>query len=489
MDMEALGIIPRALQELLDYALPAEGAVQLRASYLETYNEHVIDLLSPVKGGSVIRDQGLTSAVMREQSQVLHLPTVTETPIGSVREALEVMRTGNKNRHQAQTKMNRHSSRSHAVFIVTVTNSVDQARQKFAQLYLVDLAGSERVLKTGVEGAQLEEAKNINKSLLALGQVIWALAHKQKHIPYRDSKLTQLLRNCLGGNARTAVMIAASPHIDNVGESLSALRFGARASLVENAARENIAENAAELKKLLESARADLTELRVHCRRLQAELCAHQAVEMASVGSTGATGGEVLHGLTAKRLLVWGLLPSLVCPISRAIMRDPVVAADGWTYERIPLEKHFQRAGRAMPSSPVTGERLCTRHVVPNKVVQSLVRQHLPDLAPLETPLPLIQLLHVWHVQIILSFLDGRSLARCESAWSSFLAASDSCQVWSRLLTLEYPLDRAADAAGSRSLYAKRRVEVMMREQEKVQAGIGGGAASKGLKLFKPPTS
>ena len=87
--------------------------------------------------------------------------------------------------------------------------------------------------------------------LLALGQVIWSLAHKNKHIPYRDSKLTQFLRNCLGGNARTAVMIAASPHMDNASETLSALRFRARASLVENAARENIAEDAKELKQMI----------------------------------------------------------------------------------------------------------------------------------------------------------------------------------------------------------------------------------------------
>merc|ERR1719356_1308503 len=138
------------------------------------------------------------------------------------------MRLGNRNRHQAETKMNRHSSRSHAVFIVSVVNSTDQARQKFAQLYLVDLAGSERVKRTGVAGQQLEEAKSINRSLLSLGQVIRALAHKQTHVPYRDSKLTQLLRNCLGGNARTAVLITVSPHRDNAGESLSSLRFGAR---------------------------------------------------------------------------------------------------------------------------------------------------------------------------------------------------------------------------------------------------------------------
>ncbi|CAK9064714.1 Kinesin heavy chain [Durusdinium trenchii] len=295
------------------------------------------------------------SPVKCERGDVLYLPTVTETPVSSVQEALEVMRTGNQNRHQAETKMNRHSSRSHAVFIVTVTNRVDQAKQRFAQLYLVDLAGSERVMKTGVQGMQLEEAKNINKSLLALGQVIWALAHKQKHIPYRDSKLTQLLRNCLGGNARTAVMITASMHPENAGESLSALRFGARASLVQNLARQNVAENAQELKRLLDEARQDLAELRSCCRRLHAELTASRCAESWLADGTQSDSNS-------KRLVVWGLLPSLVCPINRAIMRDPVLAADGWTYERRALEKHMTR-GHGLPKSPVTGERFSSRQV------------------------------------------------------------------------------------------------------------------------------
>lgn len=495
VEFESLGIIPRALQELLDYAAASEGLVQLRASYVEIYNEHVIDLLSPVKGGFVVRDQAQSSyAAMREQAQVLYLPTVTETPVGSVREALEVMRTGNKNRHQAETKMNRHSSRSHAVFIVTVTNSVDQSRQKFAQLYLVDLAGSERVKKTEVKGAQLEEAGNINKSLLALGQVIWSLAHKQKHVPYRDSKLTQLLRNCLGGNARTAIMIAASPHQDNANESMSALRFGQRASLVENVARENVAENVQELKRLLERAREDLHELRGHCRRLQAELCAAQTADLLQAEPAGrscapASSSEMLQGITAKRLMVWGLLPSLVCPINRAIMREPVVAADGWTYERLALERHFARAGRAMPISPVTGQRLCTRHFTPNLVVKHLVAQHLPDLAPPEVPLPLLQLLHIWHVQLVLAFLDGRSLARCECAWSSFLAASDASQAWPKLLALDFPdaSSSATETVAPRARYAEQRRLAVQCEQMDREAAVGGGPASKGLKLFKPP--
>jgi len=441
VDMEALGVIPRALQELVNYAGPTEGQVQLRASYVEIYMEHIIDLLSPCEGGASIR--------AGSQDQAMYLPDVTQIPIASVAEAMAVMRTGNRSRHMAETKMNRHSSRSHALFVVTVTNSLDKAKQRYAQLYLVDLAGSERVMKTGVAGRQLDEAKEINKSLLALGQVIWALAHKHKHVPYRDSKLTLMLRNCLGGNARTAIMVAASPHETNSGESLSALRFGARASLVENLARMNVAEDAKQLKRLLEQARADLNELRGHCRRLQAEVAAFQAAECVPaqppIGRTVSTAveGSPLQAMTSKRLLIWGLLPALVCPLNRAVMRHPVCASDGWTYERMAIEKHFARAGRAMPISPVTGQRMSSRLLVPNHVVQQLVNQHLPDLHPPEVRLPLVALVHVWHVQMILSYLDSRSLGRCEAAWSSFLAAADASQAWTKLLRLDFPDDVA----------------------------------------------
>eukprot|EP00439_Symbiodinium_sp_Y106_P031986 s2135_g3.t2 len=467
-DSHSLGIIPRALQELVDYAENTDGLVQLRASYVEIYNENVLDLLSPL--GGVTSGDMPSTAVMREQAKDLFLPTVTETPFNSVREAMEVMR------HQAETKMNRHSSRSHAVFIVTVVNRVDQSRQKFGQLYLVDLAGSERVIKTAVAGTHLVEAKNINKSLLALGQVIFALAHKQKHVPYRDSKLTQLLRNCLGGNARTAVLITVSPHRDNAGESLSSLRFGARASLVENAATENVAENVHELKRLLEHARQDLAELRASNRRLQAEL----SVRSAPLGGHDGPPSQ-------KCLAVWELLPSLVCPLTRGIMREPVLASDGWSHERRALEKHIARAGRIMPVSPVTGQRLSTRLFTPNLLVRQLVRQYLPDLGPLEEPLPVIQRLHIWHVQLILSFLDFRSLARCEAAWPSFRAMAED-KVWGQLLQRDYP-DCDVELLAARSTYREEAVKAAAHKPAAGGPKDKADGARRGLRTFQPGSS
>jgi len=320
--------------------------------------------------------------------------------------------------------------------------------------------------------------------------VIWALAHKQKHVPYRDSKLTRLLQNSLGGNARTAILISASPHIHQAGETLSAMRFGARASKIQNNARINVAEDPAELKRLLQQARDDLAELRGHCRRLQAEVAAFQAVDAlpaprVPAGLGQEPSGGTLQALTAKKLYIWGFLPALVCPLKRAIMRDPVCAADGYSYERTAIQRHFAKAGRTLPLSPVSGERMPTRFLVPNLVVKQLIRDHLPDLAPPEVELPMFALLHVWLVQIILSFLDARSVGRCEAAWPSFLAAASSSQVWITLLRLDFSSEgqneNALDpATGPRARYATRALEagpVHRRSRPSV------APASKGLQL------
>lgn len=150
------------------------------------------------------------------------------------------MRRGNTKRVTASTKMNDTSSRSHAVFIITVEQieeTPDGKRAKVGKLNLVDLAGSERVRVTGATGIRLEESKKINQSLSALGNVISALTeYKQpkSHIPYRDSKITRLLEDSLGGNCKTTFMAMISPAIEAFGESLSTLKFANRAKTIKN---------------------------------------------------------------------------------------------------------------------------------------------------------------------------------------------------------------------------------------------------------------
>ncbi|KAA0147818.1 hypothetical protein FNF31_07524 [Cafeteria roenbergensis] len=244
------GIIPRLLESLFARFRNPQIEFDVRCSCVEIYNETVFDLITYGKNNVEIwedKDRGLT------------LMGATEVPIVSCAAALALFREAVKNRHTYETAMNATSSRSHCVFVLTVAKRVrSETATTFCQLYLADLAGSERVAKTQVSGDRLGEAKYINKSLLALGKVISALSDPGRdetaagaragraaaggagsaagHIPYRDSKLTRLLQNSLGGNSRTVLLIALSPSAWNASESLGTLRFGDMSSRIQNTA-------------------------------------------------------------------------------------------------------------------------------------------------------------------------------------------------------------------------------------------------------------
>ena len=144
----------------------------------------------------------------------MYLQDVSESYIECESQIYDLMRLGNTNRSVASTNMNAESSRWHSIFILTVTqNNTSDMSCKVGKLYLVDLAGSERISKTGAEGQTLDEAKSINQSLTTLGKVIKALTDRGvKHIPYRESKLTRMLSESLGGNSKTCLIITCSPH-------------------------------------------------------------------------------------------------------------------------------------------------------------------------------------------------------------------------------------------------------------------------------------
>jgi kinesin family protein 5 len=169
------------------------------------------------------------------------------------------MKLGASKRATSSTKMNDKSSRSHSIFIITVTQKhLIELDTKSGKLFLVDLAGSEKVKKTGAEGNCLEEAKTINKSLSCLGNVINALTDgKSRFVPYRDSKLTRLLQDSLGGNSVTTLIINCSPSIYNSQETLSTLRFGTRAKSIKNKPRVNQIMCAFELMRQLEQSKKE----------------------------------------------------------------------------------------------------------------------------------------------------------------------------------------------------------------------------------------
>jgi kinesin family member 5 len=170
--------------------------------------------------------------------------------------------------------MNAESSRSHSIFVLTISQkNLETGSVRSGQLFLVDLAGSEKVGKTGATGQTLEEAKKINKSLSALGNVINSLTDgTSRHVPYRDSKLTRILQESLGGNSRTTLIINCSPSSFNDSETLSTLRFGTRAKTIKNKARVNVELSPAELKLLLKDAKSRIVAFQEYVADLEGEL-------------------------------------------------------------------------------------------------------------------------------------------------------------------------------------------------------------------------
>ena len=221
------GMIPRMVDHIFqDIAdAPTEMEFEVKVSMVEIYMEKVHDLINPSIQNLKIRE---------EKGKGVYIENVTEIFVADVAEVYEILITGSENRSISATDMNARSSRSHTCLIVTVTQSNKRTySSKTGQLYLVDLAGSERTEKTGAKGKLLAEANMINKSLTNLGNVINHLTDgKSSHIPYRDSKLTRILQESLGGNAKTSLIITCSPAKYNLDETVSTLRFGARAKRI-----------------------------------------------------------------------------------------------------------------------------------------------------------------------------------------------------------------------------------------------------------------
>ncbi|GMR42327.1 hypothetical protein PMAYCL1PPCAC_12522, partial [Pristionchus mayeri] len=232
---ESRGIIPNSFAHIFDHIANcgSERTFLVRVSYMEIYNEEVRDLLA--KEG-----QGHNLEIKERPDIGVYVKNLSSVTVSSASHMLKIMEFGNKNRKVGATLMNVESSRSHAIFTVTIESSKDGGHVTQGKLQLVDLAGSERQSKTGTTGERLKEAAKINLSLSTLGNVISALVdNKSTHVPYRNSKLTRLLQDSLGGNSKTVMIANVGPASYNYDESLSTLRYANRAKNIQNAARIN----------------------------------------------------------------------------------------------------------------------------------------------------------------------------------------------------------------------------------------------------------
>ncbi|XP_040926554.1 kinesin-1 heavy chain-like isoform X2 [Betta splendens] len=233
-DPDMMGIIPRIVQDIFNYIYSMDENLEfhIKVSYFEIYLDKIRDLLDVSK---------TNLSVHEDKNRVPYVKGCTERFVCSPDEVMDAIDEGKNNRHVAVTNMNEHSSRSHSIFLINIKQENTQTEQKLTgKLYLVDLAGSEKVGKTGAEGTVLDEAKMINKSLSSLGNVISALAEGSAYVPYRDSKMTRILQDSLGGNCRTTMVICCSPSSFNDAETRSTLLFGQRAKTIKNTVSLNV---------------------------------------------------------------------------------------------------------------------------------------------------------------------------------------------------------------------------------------------------------
>lgn len=334
-ERELRGLAPRAAEQLVQQCLerPSElEQVSIYCTFLEIYRERMRDLLHP-------SNQSLRIKEIPQRGLIVD--GLTQDEISSTKDVFKALNAGNAWRSVAATRQNQYSSRSHAIFTIYVSRrcaSGSNVRERSGKLSLVDLAGSERVSRSHCVGETLEEAKKINSSLTALGKVIDALVERRGHIPYRDSTLTRVLEEALGGNSRTTLLVAASACAQYLDETICSLRFASRAQKVSNFAQVNFVYSAEELLPLVSQLQRELAAAR---REL-----AHQSLSTKSLSLPRA------RARTSSTCSTDDTKESFVrIPLPKCIERDVSTLSTGLSRHST-LSAESPRSEQSSPSAP-----------------------------------------------------------------------------------------------------------------------------------------
>ncbi|KAK8683553.1 hypothetical protein V6N13_039612 [Hibiscus sabdariffa] len=233
------GVIPRAVKQIFDILEAQNAEYSMKVTFLELYNEEITDLLAPEETTKFIDDKTKKPiALMEDGKGGVFVRGLEEEIVTTANEIYKILEKGSAKRRTAETLLNKQSSRSHSIFSITIhikeCTPEGEEMIKCGKLNLVDLAGSENISRSGAREGRAREAGEINKSLLTLGRVINALVEHSGHVPYRDSKLTRLLRDSLGGKTKTCIIATISPSIHCLEETLSTLDYAHRAKNIKN---------------------------------------------------------------------------------------------------------------------------------------------------------------------------------------------------------------------------------------------------------------